>query len=292
MIKSMTGYGGAKGEVNNILVSAELKSVNNRYLDLSVRLPKSFLFAEDAVRQAVSAHSTRGKTDVYISVDTSHADEVSIAVNEPLAAAYVRAAAQLGETYGISGAISAMDLIRLPEVVSTERSDADRDSVTQAIITVLEQALTEYDAMRTREGEKLHADILAKLTAIETMVGQVEARSPQTVAEYRERLTKRMTEVLGETGIEESRILQEAAIYADKIAVDEETVRLRSHISQFRLLLAEGSPVGRKLDFLVQEMNREINTTGSKCSDTEIAQIVIAMKAEVEKIREQIQNIE
>lgn len=292
MILSMTGYGGAKGEVNGVQVSAELKSVNNRHLDASVRLPKSCLFAEESVRSAVAAHITRGKVDVFINVDTSHADEVTVAVNEPLAAAYVKAAHALFDRFGVTDDMTASTLLRMPEVMTTERADADRDAVLEAIDAVFGEALTQFDAMRAREGGKLDSDLRAKLDAIEEMVSRVEARSPETVKEYREKLTARMTEVLSEAGVDEARILQEAAIYADKVAVDEETVRLRSHISQFRLMLDGGSPVGRRLDFLVQEMNREINTTGSKCADGDIANTVIAMKAELEKIREQIQNVE
>lgn len=292
MIMSMTGYGGAKGEKNAIAVSAELKSVNNRYLDVSVRLPKSCLFAEEMVRAAVQKHISRGKVDVFITVDTSRAEEVNITINEPLAEAYVRAARQVAETYALKDDLTALSLLRFPEVISTEKSDTDRDAVSEAIGNFLELALAEYDAMRAREGNKLCQDLLEKLQSLEEKVSFVEARSPETVKEYREKLFNRMQEVLGEAGVDESRILQEAAIYADKVAVDEETVRLRSHIAQFRNMLEGGSPVGRKLDFLVQEMNREINTTGSKCSDKQIAETVIAMKAELEKIREQIQNIE
>ena len=292
MIKSMTGYGGAKGEHGGIAVTAELKSVNNRHLDASVRMPKSCLFAEESVRNAVKEHISRGKVDVFITVDTSHADAVTIAVNEPLAAAYVRAAQELFDRFGVPNDMTAATLLRMPEVIATERADADRDAVLEAIGLVFGEALAQFDGMRAREGDKLYADILSKLDAIEAMAGRVEARSPETVREYREKLLARMNEVLGEAGVDEARILQEAAIYADKVAVDEETVRLRSHIAQFRLMLEGGSPVGRRLDFLVQEMNREINTTGSKCVDGEIANTVIAMKAELEKIREQIQNIE
>ncbi len=292
MIKSMTGYGGAKGEVQSIIVSAELKSVNNRHLDLSVRLPKSCLFAEEVVRAAVKDHISRGKVDIFISVDTSHADEITIALNEPLAAAYVKAAQDVFDKYGVTNDMTAATLLRLPEVLSTERADTDKDAVLEAIRTVLGVALAQFDEMRAREGDKLDGDIRQKLDNIERLVSWVEDRSPETVKEYREKLMARMQEVLGEAGVDEARILQEAAIYADKIAVDEETVRLRSHITQFRLMLEGGSPVGRQLDFLLQEMNREVNTTGSKCSDSEIANTVIAMKAELEKIREQIQNIE
>lgn len=292
MIKSMTGYGGAKGEHSAIAVTAELKSVNNRYLDVSVRLPKSCLFAEEAVRNAVAGHISRGKVDVFITVDTSQAEQAVIRVNDNLAEAYLKAVRDTAEKYGLDGEVSALSLVRFPEVLSTEKTDTDRDTVSQAIGAVLSQALEEFDAMRAREGHRLEQDIRAKLDGLERMVAAVEARSPQTVAEYRERLLSRMRDVLADSAIDESRILQEAAIYADKVAVDEEMVRLKSHIAQYRLLLDAGSPAGRKLDFLTQEMNREANTTGSKCADSAIARTVIDMKAELEKIREQIQNIE
>ena len=292
MIKSMTGYGGAKGEVNAIAVTAELKSVNNRYLDVSVRLPKSCLFAEEAVRAAVAEKISRGKVDVFINVDTSGAEEAVIKVNENLAAAYLKAVKDTAERFGLEGDVNALTLLRFPEVLSADKTDTDRDTVAQAIGAVLAEALTEFDAMRAREGQRLAEDIEGKLKNLEAMVAAVEARSPQTVAEYREKLLGRMKEVLADASVDEGRILQEAAIYADKVAVDEEMVRLKSHIAQFRLLLAQGSPAGRKLDFLTQEMNREANTTGSKCADSAIAKTVIDMKAELEKIREQIQNIE
>ena len=292
MIKSMTGYGGAKGELDAIAVTAELKSVNNRYLDVSVRLPKSCLFAEEAVRAAVAEKISRGKVDVFITVDTSKAEQAVIRVNENLAEAYLRAVRGTAEKYDLDGEVSALNLVRFPEVLSTEKTDTDRDAVSRAIGAVLGQALEEFDGMRVQEGRKLAEDISGKLDALEKLVSAVEARSPQTVAEYREKLLGRMREVLADTAVDEGRILQEAAIYADKVAVDEETVRLRSHIAQFRQMLAAGSPAGRKLDFLTQEMNREANTTGSKCADSAIAKTVIDMKAELEKIREQIQNIE
>lgn len=292
MINSMTGYGGAKGEVDSIAVSAELKSVNNRYLDVSVRLPKSCLFAEEAVRTAVGEHISRGKVDVFISVDASAAQEVSIQVNQPLAAAYVKAVESLAEQYDLPSELSALSLSRFPEILTAEKSDTDQDSISKAILLVLTQALEGFDAMRAREGAKLHEDLTQKLDRLEDMVSTVERRSPETVTEYREKLLSRMQEVLADAAVDEARILQEAAIYADKVAVDEETVRLRSHIAQFRLLLEGESPVGRKMDFLIQEMNREVNTTGSKCVDSTIAKTVIDMKAELEKMREQIQNIE
>ncbi len=292
MIKSMTGYGGAKGETDAIAVTAELKSVNNRYLDVSVRLPKSCLFAEEAVRAAVADTISRGKVDVFVTVDTSRAEQAVIRVNDNLAEAYLKAVRDTAEKYGLDGEVSALSLVRFPEVLSADKTDIGRDAVAGAISAVLREALAEFDAMRTREGEKLREDIEGKLDTLEAMVAAIEERSPQTVTEYREKLLAHMKEVLEGAAVDESRILQEAAIYADKVAVDEEMVRLKSHIAQFRLLLAAGSPVGRKLDFLVQEMNREANTTGSKCADSAIAKTVIDMKAELEKIREQIQNME
>ena len=292
MIKSMTGYGGAKGELHAIGVTAELKSVNNRYLDVSVRLPKSCLFADEAVRSAVAGVISRGKVDVFLTVDTSQTEEAVIRVNDNLAGAYLKAVRDTAEKYGLDGGVDALSLVRFPEVLTAEKTDTDRDALLEAILHVLSQALEGFDAMRAREGRKLEEDISAKLGALEAMVAAVERRSPETVAEYRQKLLGRMRDVLADASVDEGRVLQEAAIYADKVAVDEEMVRLKSHIAQFRLLLSGGSPVGRKLDFLTQEMNREANTTGSKCADSEIAGTVIDMKAELEKIREQIQNIE
>jgi len=292
VIKSMTGYGGAKGVVSSVAITVELKSVNNRYLEVSARLPKSCLFAEEPVRAAVAEHISRGKVDVFVTVDTSAADEIVIQVNEPLAQAYLTAIRGMAVKYSLRDDLSVLALARLPDVLSEQKQDADQTAVGVAVKAVLDLALADYDAMRIREGEKLCADIQNKLTGIEALVSSVEARSPETVVEYRQKLTERMNEVLAETGVDEARILQEAALYADRIAVDEETVRLRSHIDQFRHLLDEGSPAGRKLDFLIQEMNREANTIGSKCTDTVIAKVVIELKAEIEKIREQVQNIE
>ena len=244
------------------------------------------------MRAAVAGCISRGKVDVFITVDTSQAEQAVIRVNDNLAEAYLKAVRDTAEKYGLDGAVSALSLVRFPEVLSTDKTDIGRDAVAGAIGEVLAQALEEFDAMRTREGEKLRQDIEGKLSTLESMVEKIEQRSPQTVTEYREKLLAHMKDVLADAAVDEGRILQEAAIYADKVAVDEEMVRLKSHISQFRLMLQAGSPVGRKLDFLVQEMNREANTTGSKCADSGIARTVIDMKAELEKIREQIQNME
>ena len=292
MIKSMTGYGGAKGSVEGLEISVELKSVNKRYLDTSVRLPRSFLFAEDTVKAAVQRHISRGKVDVFVSVDSSAAGDMAVKVNEPLLKGYIDAIKHISQEYGLPNDMTAMSVSRFPDVLSVEKKDLDAEAISAGIAAITEQALEDFDAMRLREGEKLRDDVLAKLGTIESLVSTVEKESPKTVAEYRARLESRMAEVLGTAGIDETRILAEAAIFADRVAVDEETVRLRSHFEQMKAMLSSDEAVGRKLDFLVQEMNREANTIGSKCCDASIAYKVVDIKAEIEKIREQIQNIE
>ncbi len=292
MIKSMTGYGSAGGECQGLAIGIEMKSVNNRYLDCSIRLPRGFLFAEDAVKACVQKHISRGKVDVFVSIDSTGANDVLVKVNDQLAAGYVSAIRQLSETYGLQSDFSGASLARMPDVLTLEKRDAGAEAVTAAIAGITEQALLAFDAMRAREGKKLYDDVCARLDTIENYVGQIEQRSPETVKEYRERLQRKMTEVLQNTALDEQRILLEAAIFADKVAVDEETVRLRSHIAQMRAMLSDGSPIGRKMDFLVQEFNRESNTIGSKCNDSTVTKIVIELKSEIEKIREQIQNIE
>ena len=292
MIRSMTGYGSAKGSCDGLEITVELKSVNNRYLDCSVRLPRSFLFAEEQVKSRVQEHISRGKVDVFVTVDSAASDDVVVRVNEGLAAGYIGAVKSLAEKFELDGALSALAVSRMPDVLTVEKKDADADAVGAAIGEIAEQALQEFDAMRDREGQKLREDIAARLNTVEEYVSVVEKRSPETVTEYRERLYKKMCEVLQSATVDEQRILIEAGIYADKVAVDEETVRLRSHVSQMRSMLETGSPIGRKMDFLIQEFNRESNTIGSKCSDSAITKVVIELKSEIEKIREQIQNIE
>ena len=292
MIMSMTGYGSADGEYAGMKLTAELKSVNNRYLDTSIRLPRSFLFAEEALKGVVAASVTRGKVDVFITVDSTGADRFSIAVNQPLLESYIQALKGISDQYGLSFDLSAVAVSRLPDVLSVEKEEADKEAIAAELCKVLGRAVESFNGMRAREGEKLKADILAKLEGISALIGRIEAASPETVSAYRTKLETKIQEMLGQSGIDETRILTEVAIFADKVAVDEETVRLRSHISQMRDMLANGSPVGRKLDFLIQEFNREANTIGSKCSDQSIAALVVELKSEIEKIREQIQNIE
>ena len=292
MIKSMTGYGSAKGQTGGLEITVELKSVNNRYLDTSVRLPRSFLFAEDAVKSAVQAHISRGKVDVFVSIDTSLADDMTVKVNEPLLKGYIEAIRHISEEYSLANDLTALSVSRFPDVLSVEKKDLDAEAISAALCEVTERALCDFDAMRLREGEKLRDDVLSRLETIDALVATVERESPKTVAEYRSRLEQKMAEVLGTAGIDESRILAEAALFADHIAVDEETVRLRSHMAQLRTMINSNSPTGRKIDFLIQEFNREANTIGSKCQNSDIAHVVVDLKSEIEKIREQIQNIE
>lgn len=292
MIKSMTGYGSASGSAQGFNISVELKSVNNRFLDTSVRIPRSFMFAEEAVKAAVQRHISRGKVDVFVTVDSAGTDEVCVKVNESLLKGYVAAVRRIAQEYGLNDDISAMSVARFPEVLTVEKADIDTEAVAAAIGELTELALEDFDKMRLREGEKLRDDVLNRLQTIESLVSTVERSAPETVRAYQSRLEQKMQEVLGTAGIDESRILTEAAIFADHIAVDEETVRLRSHMSQLKQMVEGSSPTGRKIDFLVQEFNREANTIGSKCQNSAIAHTVVDLKSEIEKIREQIQNIE
>ena len=293
MIKSMTGYGRARQMLHKRDITVEVRSVNNRYLDCTVKMPRMYTFAEDAIKGCVQKAISRGKVDVFITVDASAADVAKVTVNRELAAGYVSALRELAEVCGSENfQVGPETLSRFPDVLTVTKADEDLESVSADLCAVLEEALAAYNTMRAVEGAKLAEDIGNRLTAIETYTGQVEERSPQTVAEYRAKLTARMQEVLQSTTIDAQRILTEAAIYADKVAVDEETVRLRSHVAQLRTMLASDEPMGRKMDFLIQEVNRESNTICSKCNDVAIAQVVVNLKAEVEKMREQVQNIE
>jgi len=289
---SMTGYGSAKGSVEGQEITVELKSVNNRYLDCSVRLPRNFLFAEDTVKQAVSAGVSRGKVDVFVSAQASQDSGTVVSVNEELARGYRDAVARIAETLGLESGLNAFSLARFPDVLTVERRELDKDKAAAALSEITAKAVEEFNAMREREGERLRRDMIGKLETIEGLVSVVEERSPQTVKEYRERLEARLRDILADRSLDEQRVITEAAIFADRTAVDEETVRLRSHIAQFRTMLEEGSPIGRKMDFLVQEFNRESNTIGSKCSDASLAKVVVDLKSEIEKIREQLQNVE
>ena len=292
MIKSMTGYGRAVETVNGREFTVELRSVNNRYLDCSVKLPRMLSFAEEAVKQAVKATVSRGKVEVYISAKSDNSDDTTIRLNKAVLEGYLAAMRQMTEEFGVRDDISVSTVSRLPEVFSVEKPEVDEEQLLSDLMAVVRKALEGYDAMRTTEGKALDTDLRTRGNTILALVAQVEQGNGQTVLDYRARLEAKLREVLEATNIDESRILTEAAIFADKVAVDEETVRLRSHLKQMEAMLDGGGAVGRKLDFLLQEMNREANTIGSKCTDVRLARIVVDIKAELEKIREQTQNIE
>ena len=292
MVKSMTGYGRAVETVNGREFTVEVRSVNNRYLDCTVKLPRGLSFGEDAVKQAVKASISRGKVDVFVSVRGEGAQETAVSLNKPMAEGYLAAMRQMQQEYGLAGEITVSMLSGLPDVFLLDKPPVDEEQLLADFLTVAQKALANFDAMRRIEGAALAADLRGRGETVLSLVEQVEAGSPQTVADYRARLEAKLKEVLANTAIDESRILTEAAIFADKVAVDEETVRLRSHLSQMNTMLDAGGPIGRKLDFLLQEMNREANTIGSKCSDVRLARVVVEIKAELEKIREQTQNIE
>ena len=292
MVKSMTGYGRAVETVNGREFTVEIRSVNNRYLDCNVKLPRSLTFAEENVKQAVKATISRGKVDVFISVHSETAADVKITLNAAVVEGYLSAMKQMVETYGVRDDISVSILSRMNDVFSVEKPEVDEAQLLADLMQVVGAALMNYDAMRAAEGKALENDLRTRGNTIRDLVSQVEAGNAQTVVDYRTRLENKLKEVLANTSIDESRILTEAAIFADKVAVDEETVRLRSHLQQMDQMLTGGGAVGRKLDFLLQEMNRETNTIGSKCSDVRLARIVVDIKAELEKIREQTQNIE
>ena len=295
MVKSMTGYGrGERSFEDGVQVTVELRSVNNRYLDCTVKLPRTYIFAEEALKGRVQKAVGRGKVDVFVTITRSAGDDMVVTVNEALAKSYIDALHQL---HGLSGGKARReyyptDLARFPDVLTVEKKAEDLEEMKERLLASLDLALDDFNAMRETEGRRLVEDILGRAGTIEDLLGQIEERSPQTVNDYRARLEAKMREVLQNTQIDEARLLTEAAIFADKVAVDEETVRLHSHLGQLRELLGTGGAVGRKLDFLIQEFNREANTIGSKCSDMEITRRVVDMKAEIEKIREQVQNLE
>ena len=291
-ILSMTGYGSAKGTVEGLNITAELKSVNNRYLDVSVRLPRGFLFAEEAIKAAVQQHISRGKVDVFLTVDSSQAADTVVRINEPLLRAYLDALDSIASEHGLQNDVTALSVARFPDVLSVEKAEADQDALRAGLVALMDEALAEYDRMRLREGQKLREDVENRLVTIEALVTEVETHAPETVEAYHNRLRQKLESVLEGKDVDEARVITECAVFADRVAVDEETVRLRSHIAQMRQMLAAGSPFGRKADFLIQEFNREANTIGSKCQNADIAKVVVDLKSEIEKIREQIQNIE
>ncbi len=292
MIKSMTGYGKSEQTIDSLNVTVEIKSVNHRYFEFSARVPREYGFLEEKLKKYCNSLITRGKVECYVSVEDLEEREMEVNVNETLAAGYVKALKELSERFGLKDDISAVTLSRYPDVITLHKASEDEERIWNAVKTVAETAVSKFIEMRETEGSKLRGDILSRADYIIECVEFIEGRSPETVREYNEKLKQRMKELLGDAAVDEQRLLNEAAIYADKIAVDEETVRLRSHISQLREFMNSSEAIGRKLDFLVKEINREANTIGYKEKEVDIAKKVIAIKAEVEKIREQVQNIE
>ena len=288
----MTGFGRAEVSVGTRDIIVEIKSVNHRYYEFNCRMSRGYNYLEDKLKKYVGEKVSRGKVDMYVSITENDDTAVEVELNKPLAKGYIDAMQTLAEEYQVREDISVSVLSRFNDIFQISRPPADEEAVFNDVKVALDQALEQFIAMREAEGEKLKADILSRAETILSIVGEIEERSPVTVQEYRDRLYAKLTEVLQSNNIEEQRILTEAAIFADKVAVDEETVRLRSHFDQMTKFLDSGVPVGRKLDFIVQEMNREANTIGSKVNDSALAHKVVDIKGELEKIREQVQNIE
>ncbi|WP_455014613.1 YicC/YloC family endoribonuclease [Hominenteromicrobium sp.] len=292
MVKSMTGYGRCEETVGGRRITVELKSVNHKYFEFSPRVTRGYGFLEDKLKTYVQSRVARGKIDLFLSIETLEDADVIVSVNHSLAAGYIAALREITDRYKLPDTVTVNSLSRYSDIFLVHKAPEDEEAIWAAVKTVLEKAVDAFIAMRETEGRRLYDDVMSRAAVILELVGKIEARSPETVKEYRERLEAKLREVLSDTTIDEQRILTEAAIFADKVAVAEETVRLRSHFEQLKALLNAEEPSGRKMDFLVQEMNRETNTIGSKASDSQIAYMVVDIKAEIEKIREQIQNIE
>lgn len=292
MVRSMTGYGRAEGAGKICDVTVEIKSVNHRFFEFSARYPKNCAFLEEKIKSFVQQRVSRGKVDVYVSLDFYENDGVTVELNRAYAESYIAAVKSLASEYSLTDDITAASVARNPEVFTVKKAGISEDAVWEDVEPFLSEAVERFVAMRAVEGERLRDDVVSRTETILGFVENVEAMMPQTVAAYRERLYSKIKEVLGNTSVDEQRVLTEVALFADKVAVDEETVRLRSHIKQFRNLFKSNEPVGRKLDFIVQEMNREANTIGSKSQNADLQMVVVNIKAEIEKIREQIQNME
>lgn len=292
MLKSMTGFGRAQKEIDGYVITVELKSVNHRYFEFSSRVPRQYGFLDEKLKSYINGKVSRGKIECYVTIEALNTDTADVVVNHTLATAYVNALKEIAETYELKDDFGASTISRFPEVLVVRKSDEDEEKLWGYVQEVCSEAIDKFVAMREVEGSKMKDDIYSRGQFILDCVSYIEERSPQTVKEYNDKLIERVHELLGDVSLDESRILQEVAIYADKVAVAEETVRLRSHIEQLNTFISSDEPVGRKMDFLVQEINRETNTIGSKANDVDIARKVVDIKAEVEKIREQIQNIE
>ena len=292
MVLSMTGYGRAEEVRNGRDIAVELRSVNSRYFEYSCRVPRTCAFLEDPLKRLVAEQVHRGKVELSLSIQNVSAADAVVQINWGLAESYCRALSSLAERLDIRNDITVTALTRFPDVLTQSAAPADPDALWADVRAVAGQAVTAFLQMRAAEGEKLRADVEARLLTVEELVRQIEQGSAGRVQTYTQRLYARLQELLADRNIEESRVLTEAALFADKTAIDEETVRLHSHVAQYRQILTLDEPIGRKLDFLTQELNREANTIGSKCQDAALTRLVVELKSEIEKIREQIQNIE
>lgn len=290
MLISMTGYGRAEEHFHGRTITVELRSVNHRYLDCSVRIPRILLFVEEQIKTILQKEILRGKVEVYVTLEGDDGKPVNISVNRPVAEGYVRAYEELASLYGLKNDLTVSQLAKFPDVLLLEK-DEDLSQISQQILSVLHVAIADFQSMGKQEGEKLYGDLSQRRQVILELIEKVKILSPKSIADYHQKLESKMLEILEDTQIDEARILSEVAIFADKVAISEETVRLESHLQQLQDLLDQGGAVGRKIDFLIQELNREANTIGSKCSDIEISHCIVAMKAEIEKMREQIQNV-
>lgn len=292
MLKSMTGFGRAVEEIDGYVITVEIKSVNHRYFDFSSRIPRQYGFLDDKLKSYINSKVSRGKVECYVSVEALDTEDAAVVINKTLASAYVKALKELSGEYSLKEDFGTAFVSRLPDVFVLKKADEDEEKIWQLVKSVTDEAIEKFIQMRAVEGAKMKEDVASRAEYILDCVSFIEERSPQTVKEYNDKLVERVHEIIGDVSLDEQRIIQEVAVYADKVAVAEETVRLRSHIAQLKTFLESEEPIGRKMDFLVQEINRETNTIGSKANDVDIARKVVDIKAEVEKIREQIQNIE
>ncbi len=294
MIKSMTGFGRCEAEINGREITVEIKSVNHRYFEFSCRTPRGYGFLDDKLKSYVNSRVSRGKIDMFVTIGANDEAPSEVTVNHQLVSGYINAMKEISDTYGVENDVTVVSLSRFPDVFTVHKPAEDEEQITNDVLSVAKTALDSFISMRETEGEKMKADILSRANTILSIVGEIEERSPQTVAEYEERLLERIKQTLEdyEVEIDEQRVLTEVAVFSDKVAVAEETVRLRSHFEQLNKFLEYDEPVGRKIDFIIQEMNREANTIGSKVQDAVLAHKVVDIKSEIEKIREQVQNIE
>ena len=292
MLKSMTGYGRAQETIGGKDITVEIKGINHRFFEFSARVPRNYGYIEEKLKALLQSRVSRGKLEVNVSIFNVNAPDAEVAVNTELAKCYLDTLRAAARELNIPDNFKMNDLLRINDIFTVRKKEEDEEALLSSVETVTLKAIDSFLAMREREGAKLREDLLERAASIEAAVGVIEEKASHAAEDYRERLYQKLQDILHDTNIEEQRILTEAAIFAEKVAVDEETVRLRSHISQFRQLTESEVPVGRKLDFLIQEFNREANTIGSKVQNVEITKIVVDIKWDIEKIREQIQNIE